>query len=80
MIIMSVSKSQDEVISISFYPFQCIIYGKCSDTEKLQSAYNKQLPGNPIKPFAEMLPMIEGIAAERQYDQLDQLFNKVVAQ
>ena len=58
----------------------CIIYGKCSDTEKLQSAYNKQLPGNPIKPFAEMLPMIEGIAAERQYDQLDQLFNKVVAQ
>ena len=55
----------------------CIIYGKCSDNEKLQSAYNKQVPGNPIRPFAEMLPMIEGIAADRHYEQLDQIFNIV---
>jgi hypothetical protein len=35
------------------------------------------MPGRDIVPFAEVLPMMEGISADRHYEQLDRLFSRV---
>lgn len=55
----------------------CIIYGKCTENEQLQSVYDNQIPGSSIMPFMEILPMIEGIDTEDQYNKLDSLFSKI---
>lgn len=55
----------------------CIIYGKCTDTEQLQSVYDNQLSYGDIAPIAEILPLIEGIGVSEQYSKLDQLFKKL---
>lgn len=54
----------------------CVIYGKCSEKGQLVSAYDKQLDGQPIKPFADILPLLEGISQNEQYDKLKLLFGK----
>ena len=54
-----------------------IIYAKCSEGEGAKSLYDKQMPGRDIVPFAEVLPMMEGISADRHYEQLDRLFSRV---
>lgn len=56
----------------------CIIYGKCTDTEQLQSAYDNQLPNSSITPSADILPLIEGVELSEQYSKLDQLFKKLL--
>ena len=56
----------------------CIIYGKCTDAEQLQSVYDNQLSNNIITPIAEILPLIEGVGTSEQYSKLDQLFKKLL--
>ena len=51
----------------------CLIYGKCTKDEQLQSAYDNCLPGQHIVPIAELLPMIEGVSNENHYKNLDAL-------
>lgn len=41
----------------------CVIYGKCTDSNQMQSAYDKQLPNQQITPVTELLPLIEGVAS-----------------
>lgn len=55
----------------------CIIYGKCTETEQMQSAYDNQL-SHHIIPIAEMLPLIEGVGTSEQYTKLDQLLKKIL--
>lgn len=55
----------------------CIMYGKCTPTEQLQTAYDKRIPGAEIQPFTELLPLIEGVDALGQYDKLDRLLKKI---
>ena len=52
----------------------CILYGKCSDQEQIQSAYDKQIVGNSISPKVELVPLMEKIGSIDQYDKLDSLF------
>ena len=56
----------------------CIMYGKCTENEQIQSAYDNQLPGNTIVPLAETLPLIEGVGNEEQYNSLDVLFKMLL--
>lgn len=56
----------------------CIMYGKCTDAEQLQSAYDNQLSNSVITPISEMLPLIEGVGSSEQYGKLDQLFKKLL--
>lgn len=56
----------------------CIMYGKCTDVEQLQSAYDNQLANSTIRPILEILPIIEGIGTSEQYSKLDQLFKKLL--
>ncbi len=56
----------------------CIMYGKCTETEQLQSAYDNQLSNSVITPIAEILPLIEGVGITEQYNKLDQLFKKLL--
>lgn len=55
----------------------CIMYGKCSEEDKMQSAYDKKLPNNDIVPIAELIPLIESISNDEQYNKLDLLFNNL---
>lgn len=56
----------------------CIIYGKCTEQDSIQSVYDHQISGNIIKPFAETLPMIEGINNESQYSKFNFLMKKLL--
>ncbi len=56
-----------------------IIYGKCSNLEQMQSVYDKQLPNQKIEPIADLLPLIEGVANDKHYSNLDALMRAVVA-
>jgi hypothetical protein len=70
----------------SFSPIQtndslkgmCIIYGKCTEQDQLQSVYDRCLSGNIITPFAETLPLIESINSESQYIMLNSLIRKLL--
>lgn len=55
----------------------CIIYGKCDEDNELQTFYNKQLINNRISPFAELLPMMEGINSEHSIE-INTVLNKCV--
>ena len=55
----------------------CIVFGKCTDYDELQSVYDNQILGDTIIPFMELLPMIEGMNAEDQYNKLDLIFRKL---
>lgn len=56
----------------------CIIYGKCTEQDQMQSIYDHQISGNIITPFAETLPMIEGVNSENQYSKLNLLIRKLL--
>jgi len=56
----------------------CIIYGQCDKNEHLESVYDKQMPDSIILPFAEILPMIEGVDTSNQYDKIDALMKKLI--
>ena len=56
-----------------------IIYGKCEDGERLQSAYNKELAPNSIVPVADILPLIEGIDNDHHYTKLDRFFKNLIS-
>lgn len=56
-----------------------ILYGKCAGTDDCKSAYDSQLPGTKISPFAELLPLMESIHShEEQYRMLDRVFQKLL--
>lgn len=55
----------------------CIVFGKCTDYDELQSVYDNQILGDTIIPFMELLPMIEGMNSEDQYNKLDLIFRKL---
>ncbi|MCD8354351.1 MAG: hypothetical protein LUC47_08585, partial [Clostridiales bacterium] len=57
----------------------CIIYGKCKSSERTQSAYDKQLPGQAISPIAELLPLVEGISNDAHFNRLDSLMKKIIS-
>lgn len=54
-----------------------IIYGKCWKGEQVQSAYDKQIEGNEVFPFTDIVPLIEGIDSEDHFNKLDLLFKKL---
>lgn len=56
----------------------CIIYGKCRPEEQLQTAYDEQLDNSDIYPFAEMLPLMEGVDSAGQYLKIDRLLKKLI--
>ena len=55
-----------------------ILYGKCTAQDQLKTAYDKQLDENPINPFVELLPLIEGVNNDAQQNKLDTLFKKLL--
>ena len=57
----------------------CIMYGKCTSREDMQSAYDKKLPERQISPTTDIIPIIEGIAAESQYEKIDSLLKKIIS-
>ena len=54
----------------------CIIYGKCKSSNQIQSAYDKQLQNQQITPITELLPLIESVANDEHYSNLDELMRK----
>lgn len=56
----------------------CIMYGKCTATEQLQTAYDKRIVGSEIHPFTETLPLMEGMNNSGQYEKLDRLMKKIL--
>ncbi len=54
----------------------CIIYGKCKSSDQIQSAYDKQLQNQKITPITELLPLMESIANDNHYNNLDVLMRK----
>ncbi len=66
-------RSTDTVVGL------CIIYGKCNSSERIQTAYDKQLPNQKIQPVTELLPLMESVANEEHYRSLDMLMEKVFA-
>lgn len=57
----------------------CLVYGKCTPSEQLRSAYDKCLPGQKIMPVAEILPLVEGVANETHYSKLDALMKLITS-
>ncbi len=55
----------------------CIVYGQCYASNKMQSAYNKQLGSKDISPFADMLPLIEGVNSDDHDAVIQQLLSKI---
>lgn len=56
----------------------CLIYGKCNSSERMQSVYDKCLPNQQITPIVEALPLIEGVANDGHYSNLDTLMRKFI--
>lgn len=54
----------------------CIIYGKCKVSNQIQSVYDKQLQNQQITPITELLPLIESVANDGHYSNLDVLMRK----
>ena len=54
----------------------CIVYGKCSALERIQTAYDRQLPSQKVKPVTELLPLLENIANNEHYNNLDALMKR----
>lgn len=63
-------RSADTVVGL------CIIYGKCKSFNQIQSAYDKQLQNQQITPITELLPLIESVANDEHYSNLDALMRK----
>lgn len=55
----------------------CIIYGKCDEENRPQTIYNKQLTNTTISPFAELLPMIEGVDNGGFFSNINDVFTKM---
>ena len=55
----------------------CIVYGQCYATNKMQSAYDKQIGSKEISPFADMLPLIEGVNPDDHEASIQQLLSKI---
>ncbi len=51
----------------------CIIYGQCTEANVLQTIYDRQLANSKIAPFAETLPLIEGIQNDRHFNHIKQM-------
>ena len=67
---VSAIRSIDTIVGL------CIIYGKCNATERIQTAYDKQLPNQKIRPIMELLPLIESVENEEHFNNLDLLIKK----
>lgn len=55
----------------------CIVYGQCYPSNKMQSAYDKQIGSKDISPFADMLPLIEGVNPDDHDAAIQQLLSKI---
>ncbi len=51
----------------------CILYGKCQQGEESVSAYDCQIEGHVITPFAQLMPLMEGVDDEAHAHRLDAL-------
>lgn len=58
----------------------CLLYGKCSQRDGAQSAYDNQLPTQHIRPIAEIVPMMEGIGNDEHYSRFDALMREMLVQ
>lgn len=56
----------------------CAVYAKCSSGDSVTNMYDKQINELPIKPYAEVLPLLEKIDDDLQYYKLDRIFNKYI--
>lgn len=70
---MSPIRSTESIVGLG------LIYGKCDESEQMQSVYDKRLPGQQIAPVVELLPLVEGVANEEHYSKLDALMWTVIA-
>jgi hypothetical protein len=57
----------------------CALYGKCDASERIQTAYDKQLPDQKIRPVTELLPLMESVANEEHSNGLDMLMKRAFA-
>lgn len=55
----------------------CIFYGKFVQSKSARSVYDWEHPNSSIAPFAELVPIIEGIDTDKHFDKLDHLFGKL---
>lgn len=55
----------------------CIVYGKCTTNNKLQSAYDRQISPQKITPFADMLPLLAEVNEDDHDIALQQLLSKI---
>ena len=55
----------------------CIFYGKFVQSKSARSVYNWEHPNSSIAPFAELVPIIEGIDTDKHFDKLDYLFSRL---
>lgn len=55
----------------------CIVYGQCYPSNKMQSAYDKQIGSKDISPFTDMLPLIEGVNPDDHDAAIQQLLSKI---
>lgn len=56
----------------------CIIYGKCTENDKMVSVYDNKIGKDEIYPLFEILPLIENINTDKHSTQLDILLEKVL--
>ncbi len=69
--LFSISPVDDKDVVVGL----CLIYGKCSFHDEMQSTYDNQLPTQHIRPIAEMIPMMEGIKNDKHFSRFDALMD-----
>lgn len=55
----------------------CIVYGQCDPANKMQSVYDKKIGSKHISPFADMLPLIEGVNADSHDAAMQQILSQL---
>ncbi len=55
-----------------------VIYGKCTEDNKKESAYDYQFPQQQILPFVEIIPMMETISDASHARWLKQLYRQII--
>ena len=65
---LSTIKREDSILGL------CIIYGQGDGDDTPGTIYDKQSPFHKISPFAEVLPLTEGISNEKHYEFIGDIF------
>ncbi len=55
----------------------CVIYGQCTSGSMVESIYDRQIPGESIKPFVEILPMIAGMNDDKHIEGIETVLKMI---